>query len=543
MMKLMIEDVAAPLAGALTDPAILCRPYRPPTCRQDATPVQHRWGGSRKTKPRAALRELPGRDLGQGPLVKASLGGLRPARNTNPMTISRTLFKAALLATFHFSLPHSSLSAQGPTDPLSLAEAIAWGVDNNLSVAGQRLNAEVAARDNNFVTAGRRPLVQATLALNNGVQTQDNPASFINGSFYNGNATAGLQANYTLFNGYRVRFDKRRLGQLETIANEQVEQLIETAVYEVGRAYYDAQLAEAQAALARQVRGFSQDRLAFQELRREYGQGRSVELLQARTAYLSDSVRVEQARLRVDNALRALYLALDAGPDEFAGRGLADTLLFDPRDWNVETVAAALDSSVNLRLLRRERALALTQTEIARTAFQPTVSLSAGLNYTRNAFDFFGTIPARNAEPGAPAQETPLQFGSSSGLTTGITAAYTLWDAGLRRRQLDNAVTRERLADVTLSNARRDADTRARTLVATYDSQRELLELQEALIDNARANLALADEQLAAGAINSFDYRQLELDYLNAVQGRIQATYDLLLTDLELRRATGRLVE
>ena len=36
---------------------------------------------------------------------------------------------------------------------------------------------------------------------------------------------------------------------------------------------------------------------------------------------------------------------------------------------------------------------------------------------------------------------------------------------------------------------------------------------------------------------------QLELDYLNAVQGRIQAVYNLLLTDLELRRVTGRLVK
>ena len=448
--------------------------------------------------------------------------------------MSANILRAALLAALHVSLLHPSLS-QGPTDPLTLAEAIAWGVDNNLSVAGQRLNAEVAARNNNYVTAGRAPLVQATLGLTGAVQTQDNPASFINGSFFSGNATAGITANYTLFNGYRVRFDLRRLGQLETIAREQVEQLVEQSVYEVGQAYYAAQLAEAQAALAREVRGFSADRLAFQELRRQYGQGRSVELLQARTAYLNDSVRVSQTRLGADNALRDLYLALDADPATFEGRALGDTLLFDPRDWNTAAVAEALDSSVSLRLLRREQRLALTQTELARAAFQPSVTVNGGLSYTQNAFDFFGEL-----RPGEP---TPLQFGSSSGVNAGVTAAYTLWDAGLRRRQLDNAVTQERIAETALRNARQDARLRARTLVGTYDAQRALLGLQEALIANARANLALADEQLAAGAINSFDYRQLELDYLNAVQGRIQAVYDLLVTDLELRRVTGRLVE
>ena len=443
------------------------------------------------------------------------------------------LLRATLLATLHFSLSHACLS-QGPTDPLTLAEAIAWGVDNNLSVAGQRLNAEVAARNNNYVTAGRAPLVQATLGLTNAVQSVNNPASFLNGSFYSGNATAGITANYTLFNGYRVRFDLRRLGQLETIARDQVEQLVEQSVYDVGQAYYAAQLAEAQAALAREVRGFSADRLAFQELRRAYGQGRSVELLQARTAYLNDSVRVERARLQADNSLRNLYLALDADPGTFAGRALGDSLLFDPRDWNTAAVAEALDSSVNIRLLRRQQQLALTQTELARTAFQPSITVNGGLSYTQNAFDFFGDLRG---------EATPLAFGSSSGINAGVTAAYTLWDAGARRRQLDNAITQERVAETTLREARQDARLRARTLVDTYDAQRDLLALQEALIANAAANLALADEQLAAGAINSFDYRQLELDYLNAVQGRIQAVYDLLVTDLELRRVTGRLVE
>ncbi len=428
------------------------------------------------------------------------------------------------------------LAAQGPTDPLSLAEAIAWGVDNNLSVAGQRLNAEVAGRNNNYVTAGRAPLVQATLGFNNSLNNQNNPASFINGTFYSGNLSAGVQVNYTLFNGYRVRFDLRRLGQLERVSRDQVRQLVETSIYDVGLAYYNAQLAEANARVARQVKTFSRDRLAFQELRRAYGQGQSIDLLQARTAFLNDSVRVEQTRLAVDNGLRALYIALDAEPETFSGRALGDTLLFDPRDWNERAVAAKIDSGANLRLLRTQQTLALTQTEIARSAFKPSVQVSGGINYTENGFKFFGDDP-RTGEASA------FRLGNTSGVNGGITAAYTLWDAGLRRRSLENAITGERIADINVRNAKRDATLQARTLVETYDNQRDLLSLQDALIENSKANLALASEQLKAGNINSFDYRQLELDYLNAEQARITAIYNLLVTDLQLRRVTGGLIE
>ena len=434
------------------------------------------------------------------------------------------------------TLPQNPLHAQGPTDPLSLAEAIAYGVDNNLSVQGQLLGVEVAARNNNYVTAGRAPLLQATLGFNNAIQNQNNPASFINGSFYNGNATAGLQINYTLFNGYRVRFDLQRLGQLERVARDQVRQLVETSVYDVGLAYYNAQLESARLRVARELKLLSRDRRAFQELRRQYGQGQSIDLLQAQSAYLNDSVRVEQAELSLDNAMRALYLALDAEESTFANRSLADSLLFDPRDWDDEQVRAAIDSGANLRLLRTQQRLALTQTEIARTAFKPVVQVSGGLNYTETGFQLFGDDP-RTGEPGQ------FRLGNTSGVNGGITASYTLWDAGARRRALQNAQTQERVAQLELQNAHRDATLKARTLLETYRNQRELLELQEALIANALANLRLGKEQLSAGTINSFNYRQLELDYLNAEQARITAVYNLLVSDLNLRRVTGRLVE
>ncbi len=447
----------------------------------------------------------------------------------------RTFSRAAcLLGLALFGAAQVTL-AQGPGSPLSLAEAIAWGVDNNLAVAGQELNVEVAARNNNYVTAGRAPLVQATLGFNNALNRQNNPASFINGTFYNGNASAGLLVNYTLFNGYRVRFDLRRLGQLEQVSRDQVRLLVEASIFDVGFAYYNAQLEEARARVAREVRQLSLDRLAYQELRRQYGQGQSIDLLQARSAYLNDSVRVEQARLAVDNSLQALYLALDADEDTFSGRGLGDTLLFDPRDWDEEEVVAAVDSGANLRLLRTQQQLTLTQTEIARTAFKPTVQVNGGLNYTETGFQFLGTNP-RTGEPGT------FQLGDQSGVNAGITAAYTLFDAGQRRRNLQNAQVNERIAEISVRNARQDAAIQARTLLQTYNNQRELLGLQDALIDNARANLALADEQLKAGTINSFDYRNLELNYLNAEQARLQAVYNLLVTDLQLRRVTGRLI-
>ena len=456
---------------------------------------------------------------------------------TTALAAVRTL-ALALAATAVTCLGGSPARAQGPTNPLSLAEALAWGVDNNLSVAGQRLGVEVAARNNNWVTAGRAPLVQATLGVSNSLNNQDNPAAFLNGTFYTGNATAGLQASYTLFNGYRVRFDRRRLGQLERQAGERVRQLVEESVFAVARAYYAAQLAAASRTVAEEALAISRDRLAYERLRRSYGQGASVDLLTARTNLYGDSIAVEQADVELDDALRGLALALDAEPGTFEGRPLGDTLAYEPRDWDLADVATRLDSTGALSVLRSDRALAATQTELARAALQPTVDLTAGLSHTRTAFQFLGDLPE-----GGQGPTGDLVFGSQGQGLVGVNAVYTLWDAGARRRTIENAMVQERVAELSLRNARQDADTEARNLLAAYRNQRDLLALREALIATARANLALGDEQLAIGAINSFDYRQLQLAYIQAEQARLRAVFDVLVTDLDLRRLTGRLLE
>lgn len=449
-----------------------------------------------------------------------------------------TLTKCLVLSVFVIGLSAkpTTLSAQAPVSPLTLAEAIAWGVDNNLNVAGQMLNVEVATRNDNWVTAGRAPVVQATLGLNNGLNAQNNPASFINGSFYSGNATAGLSANYTLFNGYRVRYAKRQLGQNVQVANQQVKQLIEASVFDVASAYYTAQLELARVGVNKKVFKLNQDRVTYQELRKEYGQGRSIELLQARTALLTDSIRIEQSRVTYDNALRSLYLALDAKPETFAGRDLADTLVFESRDWDIDRIERRIDSSAAIQLLKTQEQLALTNTEIARTAMKPSITLNGGLTFTENAFKLSGEDP----RTGDPAE---LIFGNSSGASVGVQAAYTLWDAGARKRTIDNAIVQERIANITVRNAKQDANMQARSLLATYKNQRELLKLQDLLIEAAGANLALSEEQLKAGTINSFDYRTVQLEYVNAELSRLQSVYSILLTDLNLRRLTGTLVE
>ena len=73
-------------------------------------------------------------------------------------------------------------------------------------------------------------------------------------------------------------------------------------------------------------------------------------------------------------------------------------------------------------------------------------------------------------------------------------------------------------------------------------NQKRVVTLTEQLVSNARENLGIAEERFKGGLINSFDYRAVQLAFINAEQSRLAAIFNLKSTETELIRLTGGLV-
>jgi outer membrane protein TolC len=66
--------------------------------------------------------------------------------------------------------------------------------------------------------------------------------------------------------------------------------------------------------------------------------------------------------------------------------------------------------------------------------------------------------------------------------------------------------------------------------------------ITESLVENARRNLEIGEERFRGGLINSFDYRTIQLSYINASQSQLNAYFNLKNTEIELMRLVGALV-
>ncbi|MEZ4988282.1 MAG: TolC family protein [Saprospiraceae bacterium] len=168
------------------------------------------------------------------------------------------------------------------------------------------------------------------------------------------------------------------------------------------------------------------------------------------------------------------------------------------------------------------------------------MSLNAGANYNINVsngsqtFNFGGNRSVQDL-PGV-ASKTLRGF-------VNLTASYTIWDGNARNTRIETARLQEIQAALQFNSQAQSLRTQLANTLATFENQQRLVAITTALVENAGRNMAIAEERLKGGLINSFDYRTIQLGYINATQSKLNAIFNLRNTQTQLMRLTGDLMQ
>lgn len=427
-----------------------------------------------------------------------------------------------------------SLQAQ---QSLSLDEAIQLAVDNSFQVLIARQNLSIAQNNDDWAVAGRYPTVALTATNANNYTNSSSPTGFLTTlSVYGTGITPAVEANWTFYNGMRTSLTKQQLTTLVRLSEGQVRVQIETVISQTIRAYYNALIQREQLQVFNDVLELSRDRIRYQEIRREFGQAGSFDIIQTTDAYLNDSTSYLIQLNSYENALRNLNLAMgvETGSIDYT---LTTDLEYVAPDYDSAALRERmLQNNVGLQNLFVNRELALLRTQLQETAFKPTLGLRAGVLY-----DY--TIQNGNGIS-ANGMDFPIDGAVNKRFNgfVNLTANYTLFDGGVRRINVENARSEEVIAQLNVDDLRRNLNISLDNTLATYRNQKRLLELTESLVTNARRNIDISEERFRAGQINSFDYRTVQLQYINAVQARLNAVFNIRTTETELLRLIGDLM-
>ena len=432
-------------------------------------------------------------------------------------------------------LPLLSLQAQ---EELGLSQAIQTGLQNNYQIRVTDNEWAISQSNNDWGQAGRYPTVNFSLISTNGYINRVDPTIVFQPeiAYLSGLATATVDAGWVLFDGYRVRTTKAQLEKLEELGGRNSALAVENTIQDIILAYYQVQIQAEQLKVMEEILKLSSDRLAYQDLRREYGQASTFDLLQTRDAYLSDSTNYLLQQNNFQTAMRNLNMTMGV-EDMNKMYSLSDPLVFQAPSFNLDTLQARMLSGNNtLQYLRLQQELAGIERRLAQSDRYPTVSMNGGLAYSIN--------PRDNGE--AVNRLTGEKLGVTVGRTfngyLNFSATYNLFDGGVRRRAVETAQVRELNAQFSLQDQERLLRGGLENVYATYETQRNILAVPESLLANARQNLDIAEERFSGGLINSFDYRTIQLGYISASQARLNAYFNLKNTETELVRMIGGLV-
>lgn len=431
-------------------------------------------------------------------------------------------------------------------EPLSLSQAIEIGLRNNYQIQIAERDAEIAQTNNDWGIAGKYPTIDLTLGANNTYASQNNPVGFLRElSSFSSSVTPGVEANWILFDGYRVRITKEQLEQLEVLSQGNLQVAVENTIQSVILAYYNALVQKEQLDVLTEVLELSRDRVSYQEVRKEFGQAGTFDVLQTQDAYLNDSTSYLIQETTFANALRNLNLAM--GEDDLSKPyTLTDELTFSAEGYELEAMRTKLlANNKSLQNLFINRELARIGTQLEETVKYPQISVRGGVNYNSS-----WTIAGTGTFNGEDDMGMPITIkrdigGVNNTSTNGFinfSARYNLFDSGVRKKRIENAKREEIIAQLNIEDFKRNLNGQLETTLATFNNQKDLVALTNQLVTNAQQNLEIAEERFRGGLINSFDYRTIQLGYINASQARLNAIFNLKNTETELVKLIGGLV-
>ncbi len=404
---------------------------------------------------------------------------------------------------------------------LSLTDAITKALENNYDIRIAKGDQQISETSNNWGTAGRYPYINLSLGDDNSLNINEND-NYVSNRF-----TGGAAVNWTLFDGFSVRISKTRLEELEQMSRNNTAIMVEGTIQSVILAYYDVLLQREKLATYKNVLSLSEDRFRQAEDRKAYGAAVTYDVLQAQNAYLSDRAAYLLQEVAYKNSKRNLaYLMAEKEAIPYV---LTENFEAIPVDYSIADLQAQMfqnnkslqNQYVNQRLL--ENGIVA-----AKSNFSPALDFRGGVTGTS----------ARNK-----IANNDASWNNSANFYGNLTLSWNLFSGGNRKRAVQIAEIDKDIADIQIEDMQHDLGNRLANLYEFYLVQKELLAVAKENLQAAELNLQISQEKFDAGAINSFNFRDVQNIYLNAAQGELRAIYSFIDAHTSLLRMAGVIVQ
>lgn len=432
---------------------------------------------------------------------------------------------------FILLLAGQCLLAQGV---LTTSDAVDLLLQQNYGVNIARNSVKIAENNTSKELNGYRPTLGTSAGVDASLggssqtfgpafaQGDDNTIAVNNAFQWGGNAA--LQANYTVFDRTRD-YTYQQLQEQLTLSDLELRQTIETNILQLFNAYYQlAQLSENLTVQERTVE-VDKQRKTRAEYRFEFGQGAKLDVLNAEVDIQRDSVEVLNLQQQINNTRRNINVII--GREVNTDFAVDTEVTYDPVLSLEQLVAQAKANNIQLLAADQNLKISAYDMQLVDATGKPTVNANA--SYTFSLSD----LP----------DESFTTFQSNRGLGVGLTLGWNIFDGGVRKVRRQNVGIA--LESQSLQRQQVEAEV-VRDLTSAWDSYQNalfILRVEENNIATAQVNFERTEEFFKTGSVTSIEFRQAQLNLLNAERSYNNAKYNAKLLEVQLLQLSGGLLK
>lgn len=411
----------------------------------------------------------------------------------------------------------------------TLPNLIHVGLQNNYGLQIVKNEERIAQNNATRANAGYLPTVGLTAgydaALNSGNTTTRSPQTTTRTrNVADLGFNAGISANWTVFDGFKIQTNYARLQELRRQSATQTRIALEDYVATLASEYYNYVQQRIRLRNLRNAVALSKERLRIVRERYTLGSASRLDLQQAQVDFNADSAQSLKQRELLATALIRLNELL-AAKDMNTPLHIADTTITLRQGLNYDTLWQST-LKTNVALLNTEHGKNLAQLDLKSAASRdyPYVKLNANYGYTHS-----------NITQGATAKR------DNWGGNLGVTVGFNLFD-GNRRRERRNAQIQLENAELTQTELRQALQADLADLWQAYQNNLRLLTLERENLIAAQENHYIAQERFMLGDLSGIQMREAQQSLLDAEERIREAEYSTKLCEISLMQISGQVM-